>query len=237
MKPAAVSANPTFRSGSCERSAVEISRTVMPVVHAAALAPRTTAAIPSANDSPRATWSNGPSGSRRSGRCRRPCPRPARRRCARAPRRPASARWAGRTPQQLGLRRSRHLPDECLGHREPAAGASIPRVRASSIAVSTRSEPSRWRWSSAFGIRSRRRRSGARRRPGPVRRAHGPDATIPPPRPRDDSAPASPARAGGRPWLASATRPAARPRARLAPRRGADRTGAAGIVPAWTRRR
>src|SRR5215212_994958 len=34
-------------------------------------------------------------------------------------------------------------------------GASMPRVRASSSAVSTRSEPSRWRWSSAFGIDSR----------------------------------------------------------------------------------
>ena len=33
-------------------------------------------------------------------------------------------------------------------------GASTPRVRARSSAVSTRSEPSRWRWSSAFGIAS-----------------------------------------------------------------------------------
>ena len=34
-----------------------------------------------------------------------------------------------------------------------SVGASTPRVRARSRAVSTRSEPSRWRWSSAFGIR------------------------------------------------------------------------------------
>ena len=31
-------------------------------------------------------------------------------------------------------------------------GASMSRVRAMSSAVSIRSEPSRWRWSSAFGI-------------------------------------------------------------------------------------
>ena len=44
-------------------------------------------------------------------------------------------------------------------HRRPTSvGASIPRVRASSSAVSTRSEPSRWRWSSALGIAAMRRR-------------------------------------------------------------------------------
>lgn len=41
-------------------------------------------------------------------------------------------------------------------------GASIPRVRASSRAVSIRTEPSRWRWSSAFGIVSIRRRRAIR---------------------------------------------------------------------------
>ncbi len=41
-------------------------------------------------------------------------------------------------------------------------GASTSRVRASSNAVSIRSEPSRWRWSSALGIATRRRRRAAR---------------------------------------------------------------------------
>ena len=39
-------------------------------------------------------------------------------------------------------------------------GASTPRVRARSRAVATRSDPSRCRWSSAFGIASARRRRG-----------------------------------------------------------------------------
>src|SRR4051794_3069877 len=50
-------------------------------------------------------------------------------------------------------------------------GASIPRVRASSIAVSTRSEPSRWRWSSALGIASTRRRRADPARPERVVRS------------------------------------------------------------------
>ena len=39
-----------------------------------------------------------------------------------------------------------------------SVGASTPRVRARSRAVSIRSEPSRWRWSSAFGMASTARR-------------------------------------------------------------------------------
>ena len=63
----------------------------------------------------------------------------------------------------------------------------MPRVRASSSAVSTRSEPSRWRWSSALGIASiRRRRAGAasgrcyRSGGGRGRRPSGVDRSEPP---------------------------------------------------------
>ena len=44
--------------------------------------------------------------------------------------------------------------------RPTSRGASTPRDAASSSAVATRSEPSRWRWSSALGIASMRRRVG-----------------------------------------------------------------------------
>ena len=95
----------------------------------------------------------GPSGSRRSGRCRPPCPRRAPRRSARAPRRPASGRSAGR--RRGGARPGRGKAPARRARRasrRASSGRRRPRVRASSSAVSIRSEPSRWRWSSAFGI-------------------------------------------------------------------------------------
>ena len=74
----AASARRTLSDGSWDRRAVAIRRTTVPVRAAASSAPRTTASMPSASDSPRATWSSGPTGSRRSGRPRPPWSRRAR---------------------------------------------------------------------------------------------------------------------------------------------------------------
>ena len=57
---AAVSARITFAAGSCERRAVQMSRTTVPVRAARRGRRAQTAAIPSASDSPPATWSSGP---------------------------------------------------------------------------------------------------------------------------------------------------------------------------------
>src|SRR5688572_26100265 len=61
---------------------------------------------------------------------------------------PSSSAWSA---HGIGAIRPADMPIQSVG-------ASMPRVRASSSAVSTRNEPSRWRWSSAFGIASMRRR-------------------------------------------------------------------------------
>ena len=60
MYRAAVVASVAFASGSCERRAVQINRTTVPVRAAASAAPRATASMPSSRERPRATWSNGP---------------------------------------------------------------------------------------------------------------------------------------------------------------------------------
>ena len=120
-------------------------------------------------------------------------PRRARRRSVRAPRRPASARSAGRIASSSSACDVPGIsPTSASDIPTQSRGASIPRVRASSIAVSIRNEPSRWRWSSALGIASSRPSAGrSRRRRGHAtvdrRGGHRADATIPPPRPSSRS--------------------------------------------------
>ena len=72
------------------------------------------------------------------------------------------ARWAGRThaagrPGRGSAPGRRAAPPTSA----TSAPASTPRDAASSSAVAGRREPSRWRWSSAFGMRRIRARSSA----------------------------------------------------------------------------
>ena len=59
-KRTAASASSRFAAGRGSAGPWQISRTTVPVRAAASRAPRATAAMPSASDSPRATWSSGP---------------------------------------------------------------------------------------------------------------------------------------------------------------------------------
>ncbi len=141
-----------------------MSRTVAPVRAAAAAAPEQTAAIPSARDNPRATCRSGPHRistyrtlsaafvSTSSAVIRSSASAS----CISAIGRSNARRSSAWSTHGIGAMSARDMPAH-----EP--GASMPRVRASSSAVSMRSEPSRWRCSSAFGIAAT-----SRRRVGPA---------------------------------------------------------------------
>ena len=152
----AASASATLSSGSCERIAVQVRRTSTSCSRAASFAPRATASITVRRGRGRARYgAPGPSGSRGSGR-----PRPAF----------VSTSSRGDPLERLRVLHQRDRQVEgaeqlglvAAGHRARSSSRRIPRdvarrvdargVRASSSAVSIRSEPSRWRWSSALGI-------------------------------------------------------------------------------------
>src|SRR3954451_8946752 len=161
----ATRARSAFAAGSCERSAVQINRTTVPVRKDASRAPAHTAPMPSTSARPPETCSRGP---HRISTYRTPS-------AAFVSTSSAVIRSSASASCMSAIGRSKaRSSSACDEHGIGAmsaadiashvAGASIPRVRASSSAVSTRSDPSRWRCSSAFGIASTSLRSA-----GPVR--------------------------------------------------------------------
>ena len=158
-KRAAVSASATLASGSCERSAVAMRRTSIPSRAVRRIrAPRHDRRDPvRAASSPPATWSSGPQrisdvadvvGAPSSSTSSRGDPLE---RLGVLHQRDRQVEGA----QQLGLVGDWHrAPTSAARIPAKSRGASMPRVRARSSAVSIRSEPSRWRWSSALGIAS-----------------------------------------------------------------------------------
>ena len=152
--------NARFASGACDRSRVAIRRTSMPWRAAAAEAPRATASTTFRPVSPRSTCSSGAQrisayrtlskalSSTRSAAVRSSASAS----CISAIGRSKASSSSAWSVAWSGPTRTPRMPSN-------VRGASMPRVRAISSAVSMRSEPSRWRCSSALGIaRTRARR-------------------------------------------------------------------------------
>ena len=182
---AATSASSRFAEGSCDRSAVQMSRTVVPVPRSPAAAPEQTAAIPSSSAEPAPHVEQRPPADLdipdtipSLGLDELPVT------CSRASASCSSA--IGRSNA-----RSSSACDAPLAGAMSAAriagsesGAAMPRDLARWSAVSGRTDPSRWRCSSAFGIaRSHAARSPCRGTDRGWRRPHDSMLRC---RPRDD---------------------------------------------------